>query len=129
MEKGMKESYIERPSKSRWPRVMRRRPVRARRSVHRGARGPAIEPRNATFRGADTFLFVEGSTVGRDIASGRRALRGLRTRARVRSFHAENREIWWSPAPFDDAPSWMVRGVAYRLVAGRGGNAQAVIPR
>jgi hypothetical protein len=81
------------------------------------------------FWGADTFLFVEGSTVGRVIASGRRALRGLRTRARVRSFHAENREISWSPALVDDAPSWMVRGVACRLVAGRGGNAQAVIPR
>jgi hypothetical protein len=129
MKKGMEESYVERPSKSRRPRVMRWRPVRAQRSVDRGARGPAIEPRNALFRGADTVMCVEGSTVGRAFASGRRALRGRRTRARVRSLHAENREILWSPALVDDAPSWMVRGVACRPVAGREGNAQAVIPR
>src|SRR5450755_1812883 len=36
-----------RSSKSRWPRVMRWRPARAQRSVDRGARGPAIEPRDA----------------------------------------------------------------------------------
>ena len=41
----------------------------------------------------------------------------------------ENREALWSPVPVDDAPSWMVRGVADRLVAGREGNAEAVIPR
>ena len=125
----MKGTYVERPSKSRRLRVMRWRPVRAQRSVDRGARGPAIEPRNVLLQGADTLMNVEGNTVGRVIASGRRALRGRRTRARVRSFHAENREVSWSPALVDDAPSWMVRGVAYRQVAGREGNAQAVIPR
>jgi hypothetical protein len=41
----------------------------------------------------------------------------------------ENREIPWSPAGVGDAPSWMVRGVAYRRLPGRGGNAEAVIPR
>src|SRR5208283_2973541 len=112
MRKGIKDSYVERPSKSRRLRVMRWRPVRAQRSVDRGVRGQAIEPRNHLLRGADTFLIVEGSTVGRVIASGRRALRGLRTRARVRSSHAENREVSWSPALVDDAPFWMVRGVA-----------------
>ena len=38
--------YIERNSGLRWPRVMRWRSVRAQRSVDRGARRPAIEPRN-----------------------------------------------------------------------------------
>jgi hypothetical protein len=47
----------------------------------------------------------------------------------VRSPHAENREISRSPAPGDDASSWMVRGVACQLAVGRGGNAEAVIPR
>ena len=35
------------PTESRWPRVMRWRPARAQRSVDRGARRPAIEPRNS----------------------------------------------------------------------------------
>jgi len=41
----------------------------------------------------------------------------------------ENREVPRSPVAVDDAPSWMARGVAYRRVAGREGNAEAVIPR
>ena len=41
----------------------------------------------------------------------------------------ENREIQRSPVLVVDAPSWMVRGVACRLVAGRVGNAMAVSPR
>jgi hypothetical protein len=40
----------------------------------------------------------------------------------------ENREVPWSPVLAVDAPSWMVRGVAGRLVAGRGGNAEAGSP-
>ncbi len=41
----------------------------------------------------------------------------------------ENREIPRSPAGVDDAPSWMVRGVAGRRSVGREGNALAVSPR
>ena len=40
----------------------------------------------------------------------------------------ENGEISWSPAPVVDAPSLVVRGVAWQPVAGREGNAEAVIP-
>ena len=40
----------------------------------------------------------------------------------------ENREIPWLPVPVDDAPSWMVRGVACRRVAGREGNAGGGTP-
>jgi hypothetical protein len=39
----------------------------------------------------------------------------------------ENREVPWSPVLVVDASPRMVRGVAGRLVAGRGGNAEAVI--
>jgi hypothetical protein len=39
----------------------------------------------------------------------------------------ENREIPWSPVLAVDASSGMVRGVEGRLVAGRRGNAEAVI--
>lgn len=53
-------------------------------------------------------------------------------RSKTRCMHGvsrrENREVPWSPVPVDDAPSWMVRGVADRRVAGREGNAEAVIP-
>jgi hypothetical protein len=41
----------------------------------------------------------------------------------------ENGEVPWLLVPVDDAPPLMVRGVAGRLVAGRGGNAKAVSPR
>jgi hypothetical protein len=41
----------------------------------------------------------------------------------------ENREVPWPPVLVDDAPSWMVRGVADRRVAGREVNAEAVSPR
>jgi hypothetical protein len=39
----------------------------------------------------------------------------------------ENREVPRLPVPVDDAPSCVVRGVADRRVAGREGNAEAVI--
>ena len=72
---------------------------------------------------------AEGNTAGGDFASRLWALRGRRTQARTTSSMRENREIPWSPVPVDDAPSWMVRGVAYRRAAGREGNAEAVRPR
>jgi len=55
--------------------------------------------------------------------------RGQRTWARTKLSMRENREVPWSPAGVDDASSWMVRGVGYRRLAGRGGNAMAVSPR
>ena len=54
-------------------------------------------------------------------------------RSKTRCMHGvsrrENREIPRSPASVDDAPSWMVRGVADQRMAGREGNAEAVSPR
>ena len=91
--------------------------------------GRLLSLENSIVQGVDAVVGAEGNIAGGVIASRRRALRGRRTRARVRSPHAENREISRSPAPGDDASSWMVRGVADGWVAGRGGNAEAVIPR
>ncbi len=54
-------------------------------------------------------------------------------RSKTRCMHGvsrrENREIPRSPASVDDAPSWMVRGVADQRLAGREGNAEAASPR
>ena len=73
-------------------------------------------------------LCAEGNTAGGVFASRRWTLRGRRTQARTTSSMRENREIPWSPVGVDDAPSRMVRGVAGRRLAGREGNAEAVIP-
>src|SRR5713101_5051178 len=51
-------------SRPHWPRVMRRRPARAWRSVDRGARRPAIEPRKRLVQGADVVHAAEGNTAG-----------------------------------------------------------------
>ena len=62
------------------------------------------------------------------VASRWWTLRGRRSQARTTSSMRENREIPRLPAGVDDAPSGMVRGVADRCLAGREGNAKAVIP-
>ena len=80
------------------------------------------------FRVPTLSIRAEGNTTGGVFASRWRALRGQRTLARTTSSMRENREIPWSPVGVDDAPSWMVRGVADRRLAGREGNAEAVIP-
>ena len=116
MREGNERVLHRRPSESRWPRVMRWRPARAQRSVHRGARRPAIEPRNGSYLGVPTRSKTsEGNTAGGVIASRQRTPRGLRTRACVRALHAENREISRSSACRDGG-------------AGRAGKAKAVIP-
>jgi hypothetical protein len=91
--------------------------------------GRLLSLENSIVQGADAVVGAEGNIVGGGIASRRRALRGRRTRARVRAPHAENREISRLPSPAVVALSWMVRGVAGRRTVGREGNAKAVIPR
>ena len=44
----------------------------------RGARRPAIEPRNVFVQGADAFIMAEGKTHASVIASAHRILRGQR---------------------------------------------------
>ena len=95
-----------------------------------GSVGWAIEPRNPWSRGADA------------VAKGGRQHRRQRYRELspdpARSVNPgmrgnsirENGEVPRSPVvAVEDAPSGMVRGVACRRVAGREGNAKAVIPR
>jgi len=91
--------------------------------------GRLLSLENSIVQGADAVVGAEGNIAGGVIASRQRALRGRRTRARVRPLHAENREISRLPLPGDDASSWMVRGVVCQRAVGRGGNAEAVIPR
>lgn len=126
----MRTLYIERSSDPRCPRVMRWRSVRAQRSVDRGRAGGAIEPRNLnSVQGADVL-----SNNGRHHCRWR-FRESLVDPARSKnpgtyvSSMRENREIPWSPVGVDDAPSWMVSGVADRRLVGREGNAEAVIPR
>ena len=127
---GDENALHRRSSDPRWPRVMRWRSVRAQRSVDRGRVGGAIEPRKRFSPGCRRLLWwAEGHVAGGAIASRGWTLRGQRTQARTTSSMRENREIQWLPAVVDDAPSWMVRGVADRWSAGREGNAEAVIPR
>jgi hypothetical protein len=94
-----------------------------------GSAGWASEPRNQWSRGADVVAKAEGNIGGsvmRELPSGPARSGNLSMRG---SFMGENGEISWLPVLVVDAPSGMVRGVVCRLVAGRGGNAEAVIPR
>ena len=109
---------------------MRWRPARAQRSVDQGYVQAGLLSREIKGFGVPTSLSeAEGNIIGRVIASWpvdparskNLGMHGISGR--------ENREIPWSPVPVDDAPSWMVRGVAYRQGAGREGNAEAVSPR
>ena len=66
MREGNERVLHRRLSESRWPRVMRWRPARAQRSVHRGARRPVIEPRNGSDHwGADAVEDVGRQHRGR----------------------------------------------------------------
>jgi RNA-directed DNA polymerase len=91
--------------------------------------GSAIEPRNQGFRGADVV-----KRGGRQHRRSRyREWPADPARSKNRCMHGvsrrENREIPRSPVVVDDAPSWMVRGVADQHMSGREGNAEAVRPR
>jgi hypothetical protein len=94
-----------------------------------GARAGLLS-REMTLIGAPTSSQkAEGDVCGGAIASRRGTPRGQRTWARTQIFMRENREVPRSLAGVDDAPSWMVRGVADRCSLGREGNALAVSPR
>ena len=80
------------------------------------------------FRVPTLSVDAEGDTAGGVFASRWWTLRGRRSQARTTSSMREIREVPWSPVGVDDAPSWMVRGVADQRLAGREGNAEAVIP-
>jgi RNA-directed DNA polymerase len=79
MREGNERVLHRRFSESRWPRVMRWRPARAQRSVHRGACRPAIEPRNCVRLGRRRGRKRGRQHCGGVFASRLRALRGRRT--------------------------------------------------
>jgi len=90
--------------------------------------GGAIEPRNPWSRGADAVVKAEGNIGGSVSASCRRAPRGQRTQACVETPSARTGRsrgcpcLSSMPRPSGFA-GWQVGGSA-----GRGGNAEAVIP-
>lgn len=90
--------------------------------------GGAIEPRNPWSRGADAVVKAEGNTGGGVSARCRRAPRGQRTQACVETPSARTGRSRDRPSLSSmPRPSWFA-GWHVDRVAGRGGNAKAVIP-
>src|SRR5262245_54423271 len=67
------------PTEPHRPRAVRGYPRGCKRSVGRGMRKPAIEPRKTYNSGADAVPQAEGNTYGHDSASVHMARRGRRT--------------------------------------------------
>jgi RNA-directed DNA polymerase len=89
--------------------------------------GGAIEPRNPWSRGADAVVKAEGNIGGGVFASRGRPPRGQRTQACVETPSARTGRSRRCPCLSSmPRPGW-VRGVAWRQVLGRRGNAEAVI--
>jgi hypothetical protein len=125
----MREPYVEELASHGGPESCVGDPRGRSEALTRVHAGRLLSLENSIVQGADAVVGAEGNTAGGVTASRQWALRGRRTCARVQALHAENREISRLPSPAGDAPSWMVRGVACQRAAGRGGNAEAVIPR
>ena len=89
--------------------------------------GGAIEPRNPWSRGADAVVKAEGNTGGGVIASRCRTPRGQRTQACVETPSARTGRSRRCPCLSLMPRPIRVRGVAWRRVLGRRGNAEAVI--
>jgi hypothetical protein len=129
MKSGMKESNIEEVAIHGGPEscvVVCEDGSEALTGVHVGG---AIEPRNPWSRGADVVVKAEGNIGGSVIASCRRTPRGQRTQACVETSSARTGRSRGSLCWFSMPRPLVVRGVAWELVTGRGGNAEAVIPQ
>jgi len=125
----MRVLYIEEVAIRRWPRVMRWRSVRAQRSVDRGRVGGAIEPRNLIeVRGADVL------PIGGRQYRQRRYRESLVDPARSEipgthaNLHAREPGDLAVARGAERCLVLRVRGVVVRCLAGREGNAEAVIP-
>src|SRR3954449_1116281 len=118
MEKEMRELYIEGVAIHGGPESC----VGVREGVGEaltGVRvGGAIEPRNQSVRGADAVQLGGRRDRRSRYASGRWTLRGLRTQACAESPCARTGRPDDRLSAVDDAPSGMVRGVAYRRLGG-----------
>jgi hypothetical protein len=116
MKKGMEESYIEDLANRDGPvHALATREGAAKRWM-RGARRPAMQPRNRQHRGADVLWFSGRQHRWRRFSRAVSGPRGVEEPVHARDlFMHENREISRSPACRDGG-------------AGRAGKATAVIP-
>jgi hypothetical protein len=80
MREGNERVLHRRPSESRWPRPCVGDPRGRSEALGRGARRPAMQPRNGLTGVPTRSKTSEGNTAGGVFASRRRAPRGLRTR-------------------------------------------------
>ena len=101
----MEELYAEGLAGPWRPRVMRRCPVRAWRSVGRGMRRPGDRAAKSTFRGADAVDGAEGNTAGGVIREPLAGPARSKSQGMCRTSMRENRE---SPCP----PAGVVSGWA-----------------
>ena len=108
----MEELYVEGLASPRRPRVMRRRSVRAWRSVDRGMCRPGYGAAKSSFRGADAVPLVEGNIVGGVMRESSAGPARSENRGMHRTSRCENRETPRLARPGD-------------LRAGRPGNAEA----
>src|SRR5215472_8097584 len=113
MEEEMKELYAARASDPRRPRVMRRRPVRAWRSVDRGTCRPGYRAAKCP-SGVPTLSMKRKATLLAALARAASGLRAVKEPGHVRNLHARE--------PGEPVPA---RLGDHR--AGRPGNAEAVI--
>jgi hypothetical protein len=115
MEEEMKELCAVRASDPRRPRVMRRRPVRAWRSVDRGTRRPGYRAAKCE-SGVPTLSMKRKATLLAALARAVRGPRAVIEPGHVRNLHARE--------PGEPVPA---RLADHRV--GRSGNAEAVILR
>jgi hypothetical protein len=129
MKKGMEESYIEDLANHDGPdHALATREGAAKRWI-RGARRPAIEPRNVMDPGCRRGHGRRKATLVAALSRAVIGPRGVGEPVHARDlFMPRTGRSRGRPCLADDAPSWMVRGVADRRVAGREGNAKGDTP-
>ena len=129
-EEGNERVLHRRPSKSRWPRPCVGDPRGRSEALDRGARRPDIEPRNDVCPGCRRGQKRRKATPPVALSRVVGGPRGVGEPVHACDlFMLRTGRSRGRPLPVDDAPSWMVRGVACRRAAGREGNAKAVILR
>ena len=129
MKKGMKESYIEDPASHGGPdHALATREGAAKRWIRVHA-GRDMEPRNGSCPGCRRAHARRKATPPVALLRVAGGSRGVEEPEHACDlFMPRTGRSRGRPCPVDDAPSWMVRGVAGRRATGREGNAEAVIP-
>ena len=89
-----------------------------------GVRAGLLSRETTLFQGADVVPMAEGETVGGAIGESLMDPARSESPGTYDRLHArEPRDLVVAPLVVGDAPSWMVRGVAYQGWSGREGNA------